>query len=278
MKNQNDILGNVLRQHAREVREALTQRPDWPGAARKVDALFGRMAKPKDRLWSNETIETLTRACLAQRGNYQSGNITQRTVSAMPEGLRNDTKGILVQIAEVCTIFNASHKVNFEADELPDGDIEVPMTPARKKGLFTFAAPLPSLYLKTSLTFDYWVPKILEWVAEIRRERLSAWRGPAILEHESCTDFMRIALLFVSDPFGCPPVAKADDRQPLLERAFGVPFVWIKKSQKREDILENNRAIVEGLNRSAAAAGLKIPLEAWSRLLALPFIKSLLGK
>jgi len=87
---------------------------------------------------------------------------------------------------------------------------------------------------------------------------------------------MRIALLFLSDPGGCPPVAKTDDRQALLERMFGKSFVWIKKSQKREDILMNNGEIVEGLNRSATNAGFKIPLEAWNRLLALPLAKELL--
>lgn len=152
------------------------------------------------------------------------------------------------------------------------------MAPAKKKGFFTYAAPLPALYVKTSLTFDYWVPKILEWVGEIRRDGLSVWRGPAILSHESCTDFMRIAVLFMSDPIACPPIAKADDRQALLERLFGRPFVWIEKSQKREDILTNNSEIAEGLNRAAANAGLKIPLEAWSRLLPLPFVKDLLNK
>ncbi len=196
----------------------------------------------------------------------------------MPIGLRNDTKKIFVQIAEACGVFNASHKVNFEASELPEDFVDIPMVLAKKRGFFTYAAPLPALYVKTSLSFDYWVPKILEWAGEIRREGLSAWRGTAILRHESCTDFMRIALLFLSDPIGCPPVAKTDDRAALLERVFGEPFVWVKKSQKREDILRNNRVIVDGLNRSANNAGLQIPLEAWSRLLPLPFVKELLNK
>jgi hypothetical protein len=196
----------------------------------------------------------------------------------MPPALRNDTKKIFLQIAEVCAVFNASHKVNFDASELPEGFSDVPMAPAKKKGFFTYAAPLPALYAKTSLSFDYWVPKILEWVSEIRRDGLAAWRGTAILRHESCTDFMRIALLFLSDPIGSPPVAKSDDRQALLETVFCEPFLWIKKSQKREDILKNNHAIVQGLNRTATSAGLKIPLEAWSRLLPLPFVKELLKK
>lgn len=278
MKDRNYILAGVLRQHEREVQETLTQRPDWPEAARKFDTFFGRMVDPKDSLWSSATIEQLTRVYFAERGGDECGNITLRTVSAMPAGLRNDTKKIFLQIAEVCAVFNASHKVNFDASELPEDFTDVPMAPAKKKGFFTYAKPLPALYKKTSLSFDYWVPKILEWVGEIRRDGLSAWRSTAILEHESCTDFMRIALLFLSDPVGCPPVAKTDDRIALLERVFGEPFVWVKKSHKREDIFKNNRAIVEGLNRSAADAGIKIPLEAWSQLLPLAFVKNLLDK
>jgi hypothetical protein len=277
MKDPSDSLAGVLRNHEPEVREALIPSPDWTRAADRFDALFSRMVNPKDSLWSGATLEKLNAVYLAGRGDYQS-NITLRTVSAMPAGLRNDTKKIFVQIAEVCTVFNASHKVNFDAGELPEDFVDVPMAPAKKKGFFTYAAPLPALYAKTSLTFDYWVPRILAWVSEIRRDRLSAWRGTAILKHESCTDFMRIALLFLSNPIGCPPVAKAEDRLALLERVFGEPLTWIKKSQKREDILKNNRVIVDGLNRAAANAGLDIPLEAWSRLIPLPFVKGLLNK
>ena len=276
MKAPSDILANVLREQEGEVREVLAQNPDWARASRRFDTFFAHMANPKDTLWSKATLEILSDVYLAGRGDYGSGNITLRTVSAMPTNLRDDTKKIFIQIAEVCSVFNASHKVNFEPSELPEDFAEVPMIPAKKKGFFTYAAPLPALYLKTSLSFDYWVPKILEWVAEIRRDGLSAWRSTAILKHESCTDFMRIALLFLSDPMKCPPVAKADDRQALLERIFDKRFVWIKKSQKREDILTNNREIGDALNRTATNVGLKIPLEAWSRLLALPFVKNLL--
>ena len=130
MKNQNDILGDVLRKHEREVREVLVQKPDWEGAARKFDALFGYMADPKDHLWSSATIETLTPVYLAERGNYESGNITLRTVARMPARLHNDTKKIFLQIAEFCTLFNASHKVYFEADELPEGRVDVALAPA----------------------------------------------------------------------------------------------------------------------------------------------------
>ena len=278
MKDRNDILASVLRQHESEVRETLTRKPDWTRAARRFDAFFGRMANPQDSVWSRKTIEKLADVYSARRGDYESGSITLRTVSAMPAALRNDTKKIFLEIAEVCTIFNASHKVNFDPSELPEDYDDVAMAPAQKKGFLTYAAPLPSLYAKTSLSFDYWVPKIFDWVSEIRRDNLSTWRGTAILDHESCTDFMRIALLFLSDPVGCPPVAKSDERQALLEQVFDEHFVWIKKAQKREDIVTNNRAIVEKLNRSAVNAGMKIPLEAWSRILALPFAKNLLRK
>jgi len=30
------------------------------------------------------------------------------------------------------------------------------MVPAKKKGFFTYAEEMPSLYKKISLTFDYW--------------------------------------------------------------------------------------------------------------------------
>ncbi len=136
MKGRNDILAAVLREHEGEVRQALTQTPDWPRAARRVDSLFGHLVNPKDKLWSKATIEKLTSVYLAEQGNYQSGNITLRTLSAMPSSLRNDTKKIFLQIAEVCAVFNASHKVNFEADELPESFEEVPMVPAKKKGFF----------------------------------------------------------------------------------------------------------------------------------------------
>ena len=46
------------------------------------------------------------------------------------------------------------------------------MVPAKKKGFFTYAEEMPSLYKKISLTFDYWVPKILDWTQEIRKTDL----------------------------------------------------------------------------------------------------------
>lgn len=274
----NDVLAAVLRAHEREVCEAAARQPDWPGAARKMDAFFARLANRKDEIWSGATVEKLTQVYFSAREKDEcSGNITLRTVAAMPPGLRQDTKKIFLHVAATCVFFNASHKVNFEPDELPERFPDVPMAPGKKKGVFTYAAPLPALYAKTSLTFDYWVPKILEWAGETRRKGLTSWHGVAILQHESCTDFMRIALMFLSDPSASPPVAKQEDREALLQ-VLGEPFVWIKKAQKREDILKNNAAIREGLGRSAALAGVAIPLEAWSRLLPLPFVKTLLAK
>jgi len=94
VKASNDMLAGVLRENEPEVRESLSQTPDWQRAARRFDALFACLANPKDPLWSSATIEKLTTVYLAGRGDYQSGNITLRTVSAMPVGLRNDTKKI----------------------------------------------------------------------------------------------------------------------------------------------------------------------------------------
>src|SRR5687767_6507004 len=101
MKVRDDILAGVLRRHEQDVRDALTQTPDWPRAAGRFDTLFSCMVNPKDSLWSSAMVEKLTGVYLAGRGDYQS-NITLRTVSAMPAALRNDTKKIFVQIAEVC--------------------------------------------------------------------------------------------------------------------------------------------------------------------------------
>ncbi len=81
--------------------------------------------------------------------------ITIRTLAGMPDHLKNDTKTIFLQIADVCCFFNASHKVNFGSEELPTNFNDVKMIPAKLKGSFTYAEKTPSLYAKTSLTFDY---------------------------------------------------------------------------------------------------------------------------
>lgn len=151
----------------------------------------------------------------------------------------------------------------------------VPMASGKAKGQFTYAQPLPAIYKKTSLTFDYWVPKILEWTEDIRSKNLREWRGEAILAHESCTDFMRICLLFLAAPDNQPPIAKAEDREVILTNWFGLEFRWLKKSAKREDILENNHQLMEGFQALNRTAGIDIPLEAWSRLQNHAAIKSL---
>lgn len=273
-----DALADALRSHAAEVRALVAQPVDWSRAAAAMDALYARLANPKDAVWSAATVDKLMQVYFAARDKDEcSGNITLRTVAAMPAAVREDTKRIFLQIAATCVFFNAAHKVNFEADELPADFPDVAMTAAKKKDVFTYAAPIPALYAKTSLTFDYWVPKILEWTTEVRSKGLKSWRGSGIFEHESCTDFMRIALLFLSAPEDNPPVAKQEEREALLTKG-GAVYAWIKKSAKREDIPANNAALRDVLNGSAKAAGLKIPLEAWPRLFPLPFLKPVLGK
>lgn len=202
-------------------------------------------------------------------------NITLRTIAGIPVNFRNDTKIIFLQVARACSLFNASHKVNFEKDEVPKryGDIE--LIPSKVKNSFTFARPAAFLYKKTSLTFDYWMPKFLEWTSEVRSRKLKSWKGNAILEHESCTDFMRICPLFLSDPQHCPPIAKAEDRESIL-KLNGMDFTWTKKSAKREDILNNNKKLNDTLKQISSAADISIPLEAWCRLMQTSFIKSII--
>jgi len=57
---------------------------------------------------------------------------------------------------------------------------------------------------------------------------------------------------------------------------LGEEFVWIKKSAKREDIPGNNERLISGLQELNVQSGINIPLEAWSRLLASPFLKPLI--
>ncbi len=84
---------------------------------------------------------------------------------------------------------------------------------------------------------------------------------------------MRICLLFLSDIKVNPPVAKAEDREPLL-KLFGEEFIWLKKSAKREDTGTNSSKIREGLSQLSALTSVEIPLEAWSRVLYASFMKS----
>lgn len=203
------------------------------------------------------------------------GNIIARTVSAMPEKEKHNCKIMFLQMAEVCCLFNASHKVNFEAVELPMEFNDIKMVPTKSKGIFTYARPIASIYKKTSLTFDYWVPKFIEWSSEIRSKKLKDWKGEAILEHETCTDFMRICLMFISDVKNNVPIAKTEDRESLLN-LFGEEFIWIKKSAKREDIPGNNKKIIQGFSKLEKQTNIKIPLESWNRILYSSQIKNLI--
>ncbi|MFA6127863.1 MAG: hypothetical protein WC699_11200 [Bacteroidales bacterium] len=263
----------ILADNRSEVNRLIGLKPDWSQAQNRFDQFYRHLSNPVDTVWNASTVELLVSVYFTRRDQDKGmSNITLRTLAGMPENQRNQTKIIFLQIAEACTFFNSSHKVNFDPDELPVFS-EIPMMPAKVKGMYTFAHPLPGLYLKTSLTFDYWVPKILEWTAEVRKKGLAAWKGEAILHHEACTDFMRISLLFLSEPDHHPPVAKAEERETLL-MLLGEEFAWIKKSAKREDILLNSAKIVEGLRQTAKAANQDIPLEAWSRILpALKLLK-----
>ncbi len=259
-----------------EIENLISQQPDWNIAKEKFNILFSRISNPQDSLWSDKTFKILKTVYFNQRESDKcSNNITIRTINGMPDNLKNDTKIIFLQIADCCRFFNASHKVNFESEELPDDYKEIKMIPAKNKGIFTFAERTPSLYGKISLTFDYWVPKILEWTEEIRDKDLKEWQGNSILEQESCTDFMRLSLLFLSETEKNPPMAKADDREKFLG-LLGEEFTWLKKSAKREDIIGNNLKITSGLSDLGKKTGFDIPLESWSRILYAPFIKPLI--
>lgn len=269
-------LVKAIKDNATEVKKLISEKPDWSISISRFDSFYKHLSNPKDTLWSESTFKKLKEVYFAQRDKDKGmSNITMRTVAAMPDNLKNDTKKIFLQSAHTCTVFNASHKVNFDAEELPTGFDEIKMAPGKTKGVSTYANPIPSLYKKTSLTFDYWMPKILEWTKEIRSKNRKDWKGDAILQHESTTDFMRICLLFLSDPNNNPPIAKAEDREALL-KLLGEEFIWIKKSAKREDIKANSAAIARGLNQLNKEAGITIPFEAWSRILSAPFMKPLI--
>lgn len=256
-----------------EVEAAIQAAPDWSIATNHFDELFCRMANPDDTLWSKAVIDELhTNYYKARDEDKDCKNITERTVKAMPKAIANDIKIIFLQIANTCRIFHAGHKVNFEPFEIPSGFNDIPMVEGKKKGLFTYSEAMPALYQKISLTFDYWIPKILDWAQELRKKGLSDWKGEASMQHESCTDFMRIALMFLSDTNNLP-IAKWDVRESLLNNCFDAEFIWIKKSAKHEAIIANSEALQYHLDKVATNTGLTIPSEAWSRILALKPIK-----
>jgi hypothetical protein len=259
-----------------EVHALARAAPDWTVASSAFDALFRKMSNPQSASWSRSFIDALHASYFKARDEDKDcANVTVRTVNAMPGAKRNDTKKVLLEIASVCRVFNAAHKVNFAEEELPTDFDAVAMMPAKKKGVFTYNDEMPSLYPKTSLTFDYWVPKILDWTQDIRAQGIHDWRNGAATNLDSCTDFMNVCVTFLADPDNNVPIAKADDREAFLE-LLGEPFIWKKKSAKREDVADNSAALKAGLARAAKAAGLEIPNETWSRLQHAPFIKSLL--
>ncbi len=269
-----EILSGIIKENREEVAKLVNKAPDWQLTCRRFDALFNSMRNPADKIWSESNFSTFSEIYFSQREKDKGmSNIVLRTVRAIPEPLKYTSKVIFLQMAEACSLFNASHKVNFENEELPEGYEGVKMIPAKTRGLFTFAVPTPSIYQKISLTFDYWVPKIIEWTREVRTKKLDAWKGENIMEHESCTDFMRICLLFLSDPQHNPPFAKAEDRQTMM-KLLGQEFVWVKKSAKREDIIGNNRNLASALAKLNIHTGQDIPLEAWGRIQQAPFFKS----
>ncbi len=267
------ITDNVL-----EVKETAGNAADWKYACNKFDQFFNLMANPSDLLWSFEMMKELQETYYKARDNDKSyTNITLRTVKIMPKERQNNTKKIFLQIADICRVFHAGHKVNFEPDELPQDFEEIVMVPAKKKGFLTYAEEMPSLYKKISLTFDYWVPKILDWTQEIREKGLKEWKGDAVQEHETCTDFMRLALMFLSEPETNLPIAKSDVREKMLKNIFNEDFIWIKKSQKREDIPTNSEKLKNCLDRLTSEVNMKINYEAWSRLLNLKYIKAFIN-
>lgn len=269
-------LVQALQDHHDEVKRIIAAKSDWKIAFDRMDAIYRKMADPNDPIWGEAVFTPFKNAYVKQKqGDKGMSNIVVRTISALPETLRDSSKTLFFEIAEVCCFFNASHKVNFASEELPGSGAGVSVIPAKTKGLYTYAVPTPFLYPKTSLTFDYWVPKFLEWTDEIRSMQLLDWKGQAILKHEGCTDFMRICLLFLSDPKHNPPIAKAEDREVFL-RLFGKEYKWIRKSSKREDIEQNSCCLLAGFAELSKRTGMDIPLESWSRIQHAPFIKSLL--
>lgn len=272
-----NLLTEAIKENKNLVEEAIKLAPDWSIASRNFDSLFSRMSNQRDNLWTKALVDKLHSTYFDARDRDKScKNITERTVKAMPSSQANNTKIIFLQIADTCRIFHAGHKVNFESDEIPANYEEIPMAPAKKKGFFTYAEEVPAIYKKISLTFDYWVPKILDWTQEIRKKELTEWQGEASLQHESCTDFMRIALMFLSDTKNNLPIAKWDVREALLNKCFNEEFIWIKKSAKQENILANSKALHHHLGSITAETGLSIPTEAWSRILDLKPIKIIL--
>ncbi len=88
---------------------------------------------------------------------------------------------------------------------------------------------------------------------------------------------MRIALMFLSAPESNLPIAKSDVREKMLKNIFSEDFVWIKKSQKREDILTNSEKLKNCLGQLSSELNMQINYEAWTRLLNLKYIKAFIN-
>jgi hypothetical protein len=270
------VLVAALRNCRADLEPLIEGAPDWSVASRAFDALFRKMADPVSPAWPTAFIDTLHETYSRARDDDKDcTSIIVRTVNAMPAARRNDTKKVMLEIASVCRVFNAANKVHFTRDELPRDFDEVPMRPSTKKDALTYEREMPSLYPRTSLTLDYWVPKLLDWTRDIRAERISEWRNGAATSLDSCTDFMSVCIAFLADPRENIPIAKADDREALL-RLLGEPFIWKRRSAKREDIAANSAALTAGLARVSKSAGIAIPVEAWSRVQHVPSIRALL--
>ena len=121
MANISQELISAITNNKSEINDLISQKPDWNTAKEKFNGLFSHMSNPKDTLWSDKTFKLLKTVYFNQRESDKcSKNITVRTLNGMPDNLKNDTKIIFLQIADCCSFFNASHKVNFESEELPE--------------------------------------------------------------------------------------------------------------------------------------------------------------
>jgi hypothetical protein len=63
----------------------------------------------------------------------------------------------------------------------------------------------------------------------------------------------------------------------MLKNIFYEDFIWIKKSQKREDILTNSEKLKSCLDQLSEEVNKQINYEAWTRLLNLKYIKAFIN-
>lgn len=113
-------LAKAVKDNQGEIKKIIKEAADWQLAFNRFDTLYKSMKDPADKIWSENNFNTFKEVYFARRDKDKGmSNIVMRTVSAVPEKQKNDIKIMFLQIAEVCSLFNASQKVNFEADELP---------------------------------------------------------------------------------------------------------------------------------------------------------------